>query len=178
MDGVTCIGAAFLPAVLDVNWQIAGTGDFNGDGKTDILWRYYGAGGYNYVWYMDGVTCVGAAFLPAVPDPDWKIVGTGDFNGDGKIDILWRYYGSGGYNYVWYMDGVTYIGAAFLPAVLDVNWQIGGTGDFNRDGKVDVLWRYYGEGGYNYVWYMDGVTYSGGEFLTLVTDLNWRIVNR
>jgi FG-GAP repeat len=24
----------------DLNWIIAGTGDFNGDGKSDILWRH------------------------------------------------------------------------------------------------------------------------------------------
>ena len=27
-------------------------------------------------------------FIPAVADQSWKIVGTGDFNRDGKIDIL------------------------------------------------------------------------------------------
>ena len=26
--------------------------DFNGDGYEDILWRYYGTGGYNRVWYL------------------------------------------------------------------------------------------------------------------------------
>jgi hypothetical protein len=91
-----------------------------------------------------------------VADLDWKIAGTGDFNGDGKIDILWRCYGSSGFDYVWYMDGVTYTGAAMLPSVTDLNWQIAGTGDFNGDGNVDILWRYYGSGGYNCVWFMSG----------------------
>jgi hypothetical protein len=150
--GVTYIGEAALTPVIDLNWQIAGTGDFNGDGKTDILWRYYGLGGYNYVWYMDGVTSIGGASLTPVADLNWAIAGTGDFNRDGKVDILWRYYGAGGYNYVWYMDGVTDIGGASLPPVIDLNWQIAGTGDFNTDGKVDILWRYYGPGGINYVW--------------------------
>jgi hypothetical protein len=165
--------------VADLNWQIAGTGDFNGDGKVDILWRYYGAGGYNpYVWYMNGVTCTGGAPLSSVGDLNWQIAGTGDFNGDGKVDILWRYNGAGGYNYVWYMNGVTCTGGASLVSVADLNWQIAGTGDFNGDGKVDILWRYYGAGGYNYMWYMNGVTCVGGEALTPVPDLNWKIVNR
>jgi hypothetical protein len=113
-----------------------------------------------------------------VTDLNWQIAGTGDFNGDGKVDILWRYYGSGGSNSVWYMNGVTYVGGASLTSVTDLNWQIVGTGDFNGDGKVDILWRYYGSGGYSYVWYMDGVTCTGGEFLTPVADATWRIVNR
>jgi len=29
--------------------------DFDKDGKEDILWRYYGAGGYNRVWYLGTV---------------------------------------------------------------------------------------------------------------------------
>jgi hypothetical protein len=178
MDGVTCTGGAMLPSVTDLNWQIVGTGDFNADRKVDILWRYYGPGGYDYVWYMDGATCTGGASLPSVADSKWQIVGTGDFNGDGKTDILWRYYGPDGYNYVWYLNGVTYAGEAALPSVTDLNWQIVGTGDFNGDGKTDILWRYYGSGGYNYVWYMNGVTYTGGASLTSVTDLNWRIANR
>jgi len=32
--------------VMDLSWEIAGTGDFNGDGETDILWRYYGTSAY------------------------------------------------------------------------------------------------------------------------------------
>ena len=34
----------YLPAIQDTAWEIAGLGDFNGDGKPDILWRYYGTG--------------------------------------------------------------------------------------------------------------------------------------
>ena len=180
LAAVSGIGNGWLPAVADLNWKIGGTGDFNGDGKVDILWRNYGAGlGYNVVWYMDGVTLTGSAWLPTVMDTNWKIGGTGDFNRDGKMDILWRNYGAGlGHNTVWYMNGATLTGSAWLPTVTDTNWEIGGTGDFNRDGKVDILWRNYGAGlGYNTVWYMDGVTLTGSEWLPTVADINWRIEN-
>ena len=33
-----------LNGITDTAWEIAGTGDFNKDGNTDILWRYYGTG--------------------------------------------------------------------------------------------------------------------------------------
>ena len=41
--------------ISDLAWEIAGTGDFNGDGQTDIVWRYYGTGphqGMIDIWYM------------------------------------------------------------------------------------------------------------------------------
>jgi hypothetical protein len=123
MDGVTWIDNGWLPAVTDTNWKIAGTGDFNGDGKVDILWRYYGASGYDLVWYMDGVTWIDNGWLPAVTDTNWKIEGTGDLDGNGKVDILWRDY-SLGYNVIWYMDGVTWIDNGWLPTEPDINWRI------------------------------------------------------
>jgi hypothetical protein len=175
-SGVSILGGASLPSVSDLNWQIQGTGDFNGDGKVDILWRYNGSGGYNAVWYMNGATLTGAASLPSVSDLNWQIQGTGDFNGDGKVDILWRYNGSGGANAVWYMNGATLTGGASLPSVSDLNWQIVGTGDFNADGQVDILWRYNGSGGANAVWYMNGATLAGAASLPSVSDLNWQIV--
>jgi hypothetical protein len=175
MEGVTWIGNEWLPAVTDTNWKIEATGDFNADGKVDILWRDYSLG-YNVIWYMEGVTWVGNGWLPAVTDTNWKIEGTGDFDGDGKVDILWRYYGAGGSNLVWYMDGTTWIGNGWLPAVTDINWKIEGTGDFDGDGKVDILWRDYSLG-YNVIWYMDGAMWAGNEWLPAVTDINWRIEN-
>jgi hypothetical protein len=166
------LGYSYLREVADLNWQMVGTGDFNRDGKIDILWRNYSTG-ENAIWLMDGITNTGVLFLDSVTDLNWKIQGTGDFNGDGKIDILWRNY-STGQNAVWYTNGITYTGASYLQSVWDLNWQMVGTGDFNRDGKIDILWRNYSTGE-NAIWLMDGITNTGVLFLDSVTDLNWKI---
>jgi hypothetical protein len=59
--------------------------------------------------------------------------------------------------------------------VTDTNWQIVGTGDFNNDGKVDILWRNKSTGR-NVVWLMNGTTYSSYAELMQVADTNWEIV--
>jgi hypothetical protein len=147
--------------------------DFNGDGKTDILWRNKSTG-QNVVWFMNGTTYSSYAELMQVADTNWEIMGTGDFNSDGKTDILWRNK-STGQNVVWLMNGTTYSSYAELMQVTDTNWEIVGTGDFNSDGKVDILWRNKSTG-QNVVWFMNGTTYSSYAELMQVTDTNWEIV--
>ena len=60
MDGPT---ATFVGAVVPFNpgpsWQIKGTRDFDGDGKSDILWQ--GDDGTPAIWFMDGMNFMGGA---------------------------------------------------------------------------------------------------------------------
>jgi hypothetical protein len=44
-----------------------------------------------------------SSFVANVPTPQWSIVGTGDFNGDGLADILWQ--DTSGNIAMWYMNG-------------------------------------------------------------------------
>jgi len=157
--------------------------DFDGDGKADIIWRYYGAGGYNCLWLTglaqespainDPRLDPQAALIRDEPNTDNKIVGTGDFNNDGKEDILWRNKTDGA-NFVWTMNGTTYAGTAQLPAETDLSWDICGTGDFNSDGKPDILWRNRAAGG-NKVWLMDGIARTGEVLLTSEATQAWDI---
>ncbi len=113
------------PEIVVIKMTDAVPNDFNGDSKTDILWRNT-AYGDNVIWYMDGPNFIGWAQLMTVPDPDWTIVGTGYFNDDGKPDILWRNTNSGE-NVVWQTNGATFIGWDYvLPTVTDPRWKIVG----------------------------------------------------
>ena len=166
-------GYSFLNTVADLNYQIVGTGDFNGDGYIDILWRNVSTG-QNAVWYMSGITYIGYASLNSMTDLTWQIVGTGDFNGDGKVDILWRN-SSTGQNAVWFMNGAVYSSYAYLMSCTDLSWKIVATGDFNFDDKVDILY-WNASTGKSVVWYMNGATYAGYNYLdSYVADTNWRI---
>jgi FG-GAP-like repeat len=58
---------------VDNSWKIAGTSDFNGDGKSDILWR--NDNGSVETWLMNGSTVTAASLVSPNPvvDNTWKI---------------------------------------------------------------------------------------------------------
>jgi hypothetical protein len=97
-------------------------GDFNGDGKADILWRDQKTG-QNAMWLMNGFTIVNSQYLPTVTDLNMQVVGVGDFNGDGKADILWREQQTG-QNAIWLMNGTTVVSGQFLPTEPDLSWDV------------------------------------------------------
>src|SRR6266571_1663730 len=146
--------------------------DFNGDGKSDILWRN-NTSGQNAIWLMNGTTISSNAAIPTVTDLNWSIAGVGDFDGHGKSDILWRNRATGE-NSIWLMNGTTQSGGGLISAVTDLNWSIAGVGDFDGDGKSDILWRNNATGE-NMIWLVNGTTQSGGGLISAVTDLNWSI---
>ena len=159
---------------VDTAWQIAGTsslvqstGDFNADGKADMLWRK--SDGTVAMWLMNGTTPATQAVIGTI-DTTWQIAGSGDFNGDGKADILWR--NSDGTLAMWLMNGSTPATQTVVGTV-DTAWQIVGIGDFNGDGKADILWR--NSDGTLAMWLMNGTTPTTQTVLGIV-DAAWQAV--
>jgi hypothetical protein len=114
------------PSTVDTNWEIAGVGDFNADGRPDILWRNKATGMLG-VWMMNGTTMTQSLYLtPSTVDTNWEIAGVGDFNADGRPDILWRNKATGMLG-VWMMNGTTMTQSLYLtPSTVDTNWKIVG----------------------------------------------------
>ena len=57
MNGLGVLQAAIVAQVADLNWQIVGVGDLNGDNKADLVWRH-SVTGQVVVWLMNGLTSV------------------------------------------------------------------------------------------------------------------------
>jgi len=76
MNGTTILGTeGHVRTVPDHSWQVKGTGDYDGDGKADVLWRN-NTTGVNYLYPMDGTTIKPTeGYLSTVPDANWKIIG-------------------------------------------------------------------------------------------------------
>ena len=58
-----------------------GTGDFDGSGHADILFRNQAASGQVFTWFIEGTGRVGQGPVGNVPHV-WDIVGTGTFDSD------------------------------------------------------------------------------------------------
>ena len=131
--------------------------DFNGDGKSDILWQ--SSDGTPAIWLMDGMNAVTAGAAGSFnPGPSWHVKDSGDFNGDGKSDILWQ--NDDGTPAIWLMNGTTVLSTAppvsFNPGP---SWHVKATGDFNGDGKSDILWQ--NDDGTPAIWLMNGIDRAG-----------------
>ena len=147
MDGTHITSSADLPNP-GPSWHVAEAADFNGDGKSDILWQH--ADGTPAIWIMDGTHITSSADLPN-PGPSWHVAEAADFNGDGKSDILWQH--ADGTPAIWTMDGTHITSSADLPNP-GPSWHAAETADVNGDGKSDILWQ-HGDGT-PVIWTMDG----------------------
>jgi hypothetical protein len=128
------------------------SGDFNGDGKTDVL-IYGNADGSFRLGSSDGVNITFSLMNNASGFGDLldgtRRTFTGDFTGDGKTDVLFYYNGDG----KWWLGASTGSGLSWnnpytntgFGNLLDGNHSFY-IGDFTGDGKADVVFYNNGDG--------------------------------
>jgi hypothetical protein len=137
-------------------------GDFNGDGRSDILLAYQDgphfrnavalSTGSSFAWSGDWLTDAGMGIEHRI----------GDFNGDGRSDVLFAYDDgshfrnsvalSTGSSFAWSGDWLT-------DAGMGAQYSIG---DFNADGRSDILFAYD-----------DGVHYHNSVALSTGDSFTW-----
>ena len=127
----------------NLDWRIVGVADFNDDGRDDILMRRNDGAWIYYPMNGKRVIADERGWVNLPRDPDWRMAGVGDFDGDGRDDVLlrhvavgtWRYYAMNGRRVV-----VEQPPTALVPQ--DQNWRFAGIGDFDGDARDDVLLRH------------------------------------
>ncbi|MFE8603519.1 FG-GAP repeat domain-containing protein [Archangium violaceum] len=143
------------PVLPSSAWYVAASGDFNLDGRTDLVVHNRLTGQYFYR-YMNGVSSLGNSPTLSRPLP-WHIVGAADMNGDGRTDLLWRNK-STGQNEIALMNNTAVLGSVALP-VLSLAFYAGATADYTGDGRVDIVWHNPGSGQV-LLWWMNGTSLS------------------
>jgi hypothetical protein len=63
------------------------------------------------LWELNGTSIIGGGVI-ANPGAGWRVASVGDFNDDGRSDILWQ--NSSGAVVIWEMNGASVIGGASL----------------------------------------------------------------
>ena len=146
-------------------------GDFNGDGKDDVLLRH-ASGSWSY-YPMDGRRRgQGAGGADLVRDRNWLFAGIGDFNGDGNDDVLLRHVD--GRWRIFAMNGREVLAdQALQGATEDTQWHFAAVGDFDGDGYADVLLR-HDNGRWLYQPTRDGAVVDGSGRANMTRNLAWR----
>jgi hypothetical protein len=94
---------------------VIGTGDFYGEGDSDILFQNKSTGQVS-IWEMSGSSLVGGGPVSANPGPSWRAIGT-----DGGSDILFQ--NTSGQTSIWEMSGNTIIGGGPGSANPGTSWH-------------------------------------------------------
>ena len=79
---------SFASSIAGNQWHVSGTGDFNGDGRDDIVWR--NDSGQLNIWQATGDGSFVTSYSSSIAGNQWHVASIGDFNGDGRSDIAWR----------------------------------------------------------------------------------------
>jgi len=160
------------------------TGDFNGDGVTDLAagaYKYSTNKGRAYIFYGEG----GLLFRNTITGDSGTVFGnfmaTGDFNADGETDLAVTAYGyssNTGRTYIFYNDGL--IPTATSSADVTITGEASSlfgisitAGDLNADGKTDLVVGasyYSSNAGRAYIFYNDGSIPTSAASADLIID--------
>ena len=167
MNGTAVAASATL--LVSRDWNVTHTGDFDGDGRSDLVWRN-NVTGETAVWLMNGTAPrPGASATSVFGDASWRVTHVGDFDGDGRSDLLWRNSATGASAILLMNDAALGPGATIL---MDADWSVTHVGDFDGDGRTDLVWR-HAVSGQTVVWLMAGA--AARSAVSVMTDPDWTV---
>lgn len=135
-------------------------GDFNGDGRDDILW--INADGFVASW-RSGPQVVNAALGQVASD--WTAIAAADMDGDARDDVLWR--DGAGQLHLWRISDGQPVAAITLGDT--GSSQVALAADLTGDGRADLLLR---DGAAGHL-----TVRTGERSIDLgATDASWRIL--
>ncbi|AFZ00453.1 FG-GAP repeat domain-containing protein [Calothrix sp. PCC 6303] len=156
---------------IDLNWEIKGITDSNGDGQLEILWRNNSTGD-NALWNLNGAVIAGSITFKDRIDTSWKIVGVADINNDGKTDFVWQNFATGE-GAIWEMSSqFGELEKSFFLPKQSTDSLIERLIDLNGDNKIDVLYRNY-RTGENIL--LQGSQMTASSMVTKEDDTFWKI---
>jgi hypothetical protein len=105
MNGASMIGGGGF--AVGAGFAVTQLGDFDGDGKTDLLIEN---GASRWFYYMNGASVASSVAAPGAAS-GWVVVGTADYNGDGRSDLLWRNGAAPSQHWIYLLNGTAIVGS-------------------------------------------------------------------
>ncbi len=177
-NGTTFVNQPYGGWYEGVGWRDVMAADFNSDGATDIVGRTASGG-----WWL-GISSGGATFSNISfgqwsEAAGWHDVMVGDFTGDGVPDVAGRTTGGD-----WWVGQTSFVLGAFQNryfggwGLITPNnvWRDVMQGDFDSDGRLDVL----GRNGITGVWWLgrnQGSFFYNNSWGSWNESLGWRDVS-
>ena len=129
--------ASVSPGSHPAGYEVAGVGDFTGNGTSDILW-YDPSNGDVDEWLIANGKWAGSIDLGSHPGSGWQIAGVGDFTGNGTDDVLWFNAGTGQTD-IWELANGKWA-ASVSPGSHPLGYQVAAVGNFAGTGTDGILW--------------------------------------
>lgn len=158
------------------DWRVAGSGDYNGDGRDDLLLRSDAGWLTNWLGTASGGLSNNGANTSLFFEPEWKVAGNGDINGDGKADLLLRRDDGWLTNWLGTASGNFANNGANPSLFFTPDWKIVSTGDFNGDGYTDILLRRDDGWVTNWTGNASGGFTNNGANTALFFTTDWKVI--
>jgi len=129
------LGGGQITSGLPSDWQLLLTGDYDADGKADLLWRSRSSGAI-VVCLMNGLA-MKACGSPISVSSSFTLLGAADFDGDARADVSFRD-GATGAVVTCFMNGLA---TAFCTQIASYppSSRVVASGDHDADGHADLV---------------------------------------
>ncbi len=132
-DGKVVVQASV--GASDAGLRLVLAGDFDADGRVELIWR---SEDDNHAarWALHGTSPATIHDIDAA-GPEWKILGSADFDGVAGDDVLWQ--GAAGQLIAW--SGADSARPVSVSRPAAAGWEFAGMVDVDGDGRNDLIWR-------------------------------------